>query len=123
MFRIDKIKNNRSDYQKNIIMKKILLLVSLIFCLCSCQPKVVRESIKVYEAYFKYVLKDPSSLTIHSAKGTTDGHFAVRWEIDYSANNSYGGKVRKTIKFETFGEFYKVDGDLREIKELKDYMR
>jgi len=104
-------------------MKKSLLLFALILCLCSCEQRVVRESRKIYKAYFEYVLKDPRSLTIHSAKCATDGHYLVQWEIDYSANNSYGGKVRKTINFETFGDFYKVDGDLRYKKELERYIR
>lgn len=93
-------------------MKKILLLLIAGLMFASCEPAVVKESRKFYQEYFNYILKDPSSLEIHSAKYATDGHFLVQWDIDYSAKNSFGGKVRKQIKLETFGEYFKVDGEL-----------
>lgn len=106
-------------------MKKVLLLLAISLFCCSCEPYVVKESRKIYKAYFEYALLDPSSLKIHSAKCVTDGSVSVKWEINYSADNGSGGKMRRTVKIETLKDidFYTVNGQTRPLKELEPYLR
>ena len=87
----------------------LFLLIPLFFC--SCEPEAVRDGRKIYKSYFKYILKDPSSLVVYHEEYTLleeDGK--VKWEINYGAKNSYGGMVRNTIEFTTYYDRYiKID--------------
>lgn len=88
-------------------MKKFLLLLLIPVLFCSCEPSQVRGGRKIYKAYFKHVLKDPSSLVIYRESYTLgDDEYEVNWELDYGAKNSYGGMVRSSIKFTTTSDIW-----------------
>ena len=104
-------------------MKRILLALIIPILFCSCEPQAVLQGRKVYKAYFNHILKDPGSLEIYDEDYSVNGHI-VKWTVDYGARNSYGGNVRKTISFTTFGsETIMIDilygGGIYEMKDLK----
>lgn len=84
-------------------MKKLLLisLAVLMAVLTACESRSVSNGRIAYENYFKQHLKDPASFTVYSETYQEDGKFNVKWTLDYGAKNSFGGMVRKTVKFTT----------------------
>lgn len=84
-------------------MNKTLLIIVSALLLCSCEPSSVRQGRKLYEKYYKSILKDPESFKVYNEKYTRSGRYEVDWTIDYGARNSYGGMVRKTAHIKTVG--------------------
>lgn len=84
-------------------MKKLLFisLAVLMAVLTACESRSVSNGRIAYENYFKQHLKDPASFTVYSETYQEDGKFEVNWTLDYGAKNSFGGMVRKTVKFKT----------------------
>jgi hypothetical protein len=92
-------------------MKKILLFVSLIIFLASCENSTVRERRKVYIKYFNDLLSDPKSLIIYNEKILSDNALITTFEVDYGAKNKVGGMMRNVRVFEIKeNKIYKVDG-------------
>jgi hypothetical protein len=59
-----------------------------------------QQGISLINSYFRFTLKDPDSLKIHSMNGTKRGPYVVYY-VDYGAKNSFGGYVReqKTLTY------------------------
>lgn len=77
-------------------MKKILVIFTfliLLFTSCSKeskQEKEVREAREEIEFFLKSILSDPNSLEIYSITKED-----IKWEVDYSARNGFGGRIRE----------------------------
>lgn len=98
-------------------MKKLflILITTIAFIGCEFEKAYIKESREMWKAYFKMTLKDPNSLVIYEEKCTDEGYQCVEWEVDYGAKNSFGGMVRKTVKFKTLGDLLLV-GDYETYK-------
>lgn len=81
-------------------MKKILFIFTfliLLFTSCSKeskQEKEAREAREEIEFFLKSILSDPNSLEIYSLSESKD-YGIYEWEVDYSARNGFGGRIRE----------------------------
>lgn len=73
-------------------MKKLLLIITLLFTACSTQDKAPQYSDEVERCVsrIKAQLKDPESFKMRGEPGFHDSGEIV---IYYSATNSFGGRV------------------------------
>lgn len=99
-------------------MKKILfaLLCALIFVGCENENAV--KGRKLYKAYYKKMLKDPSSFKVYKEEYKIDGG-SVRWTLDYGAKNGYGAMGRETESFTTTSDMISIGGTHYFMEELR----
>lgn len=103
-------------------MKKLVFIITALLIFSACEPASVVSGRKLYKNYFRTVLKDPMSLEIHNEEYLVNG-VKVFWEVDYSAKNSLGGRVRSTIEFETVGSLIvAIEDGKREYYDAKDLL-
>jgi len=81
-------------------MRNILLIIVAALSFISCENSEVANGRKLYKAYLKKNLKDPSSLVINNETYKVEG-LTVTWQVDFSAKNGLGGMAREVLNCTT----------------------